>query len=125
METSYIQFEAPKNIKTAEVKGFINRSVKSLTKGLLKMIFPIANPDFENKIDNVKYWLIECEIESGIPLREIGLDEQQQVILKMPFKNNYGYWADNNLLLNGFKEHFNALEITKENFEQQWNLLEY
>lgn len=30
--------------------------------------------------------------------------QANQVILKMPFKNNYGYWIDNNLVLNDFRK---------------------
>jgi len=42
----------------------------------------------------------------------------------LPFKNNYGYWTDNNLLLNDFKELFNTSEISKEIFEQHWKILD-
>jgi hypothetical protein len=44
--------------------------------------------------------------------------------MKMPLKDNYGYWSDNNLLLDNFKEHFKVSEITKEAFEQQWTLFD-
>jgi hypothetical protein len=46
----------------------------------------MANPDFDDIIQHVKYWLIECNTETGIPDREIGLDKDNLVILKMPYK---------------------------------------
>jgi len=52
------------------------------------------------------------------------LDNEGRVILKMPFKDNYGYWTDNNLLLNDFKEHFVVFEISRNSFEQNWELFD-
>jgi len=92
--------------------------------GVLTRIIPKANPDFEDKINEVDYWLVEYNSETGFPEREIGLDIEGQVLLKMPHKNNYGYWTDNNLLLNDFKEHFNVSEISKEKFEESWDFFD-
>jgi hypothetical protein len=97
---------------------------KKTLVSILSKIIPIANPDFESKIPDVKCWLVECDSLTGIPEREIGLDKEGQVILKMPHKNNYGFWTDNNLLLNDFKEHFVTAEISKASFEQQWDLFD-
>lgn len=85
-------------------------------------IIPEANPDFDKKIDDVKVWLVECGSE-GIATREVGVDFNDQVIVKMPFNNNYGYWTDNSLTLRDFKERFQAEEITPDFFEQKWKLL--
>ncbi|MBD8019098.1 hypothetical protein H9628_11505 [Weeksellaceae bacterium Sa1CVA4] len=98
--------------------------MKKALVGILTSIIPKANPDFEGKIDEVQYWLVECDNETGIPEREIGLDKEGRVILKMPHKDNSGYWTDNNLLLNEFKEHFNVSEISRESFEQSWELFD-
>lgn len=124
METAYIQFQAPKSATKTEDENSLKRSIKNFATNILTKVFPTANPDFENKIDDVEYWLVECDKVSGIPQREIGLDQQGRVIMKMPFKDNYGYWTDNNLLLDNFKEHFKVSEITKEVFEQQWKLFD-
>jgi hypothetical protein len=40
--------------------------------------------------------------------------------MKMPNKENYGYWTDNSLRLDDFKQHFNVSEINKESFELHW-----
>jgi hypothetical protein len=41
----------------------------------------------------------------------------------MPFKKNYGYWIDNNLVLDDFRKQFAAVAISKENLEEKWKLL--
>jgi hypothetical protein len=124
METAYIQFQSPKSATKTETESSLKRSIRHFATKILTKVFPVANPDFENKIDDVEYWLVECDKVSGIPQREIGLDQQGQVIMKMPLNDNYGYWTDNNLLLDDFKEHFKTSEITKESFEQQWTLFD-
>jgi hypothetical protein len=87
---------------------------------ILKLIIPKANPDYDDKIDLVANWLLEFEDEHSIPEREIGLDANENVIMKMPYKKNYGYWADNNLRLEDFKKTFEVVEITKEYSEEKW-----
>ena len=124
MTTTYIQFDAPKNDSQTEKDGLIKSSLKKALKGMLTTVIPKANPDFDDKIDEVKYWLVECDNESGVPEREIGLDKEGRVILKMPYKDNYGYWTDNILLLSDFKEHFVVSEISKDSFEQTWDLFD-
>ena len=86
-------------------------------------IIPTANPDYENEFDNVVTWLVEIDEESGTPEREIGLDKNSNIILKMPYKNNYGYWIDNNLVFDDFIRLFNAKEIDKIAFEKKWNIV--
>ena len=124
MKATYIQFDAPKSDNLTAKDGLIKSSMKKALVGILTAIIPKANPDFDNKIDEVQYWLVECDNKTGIPEREIGLDKEGRVILKMPFKGNYGYWTNNNLLLNDFKEHFVVSEISKDIFEQSWELFD-
>ena len=124
MKTTYIQFDAPKNDSHSVKDGLIKSSLKKALVGILTKNIPKANPDFDDKIDEVQYWLVECDNETGIPEREIGLNKEGRVILKMPFNDNYGYWTDNNLLLNDFKEHFVVSEISKDSFEKYWELFD-
>ena len=37
----------------------------------------------------------------------------------MAFKNEYGYWTDNNLILNDFVNEFNAIEIERKD-KSEW-----
>ena len=110
----YLKFEEFRNYKDLKKSVWKNLFIKFLSK-----IFPVANPDFEEIIDNVKYWMIEFS-EAGIPEREIGLNKNQTTILKMPYKNNYGYWTDNNLVFGDFLKKFSCEEIDRELFEEKW-----
>ncbi|MXV37296.1 hypothetical protein GO491_01200 [Flavobacteriaceae bacterium Ap0902] len=92
-----------------------------------KIIFALklsSNPDYDQyKIDEVRIWLIEFD-EEDIPIREIGLKENGEVILKMPFKKNYGFWTDNILKYSDFIERFSAEPIDAIFFNEKWNELE-
>jgi len=121
---TYIQFKVPKKEHNSESDGVVKRNIKKAIIGILGSIIPKANPDFENKIDLVETWIVELDNETGIPEREIGMDKDGRIIVKMPFKNNYGYWTDNNLLLTDFKDHFETTEISQVSFENYWSLFE-
>ena len=120
MSNTYIKFKAPETgiKKTPENIG------KRIAKPISTEDIPIANPDFENKIDKVSTWLIEFEADSYYPNREIGLDSLDKPILIMPWQKNYGYWTDNNLTIEVFRSHFNITDISKNEFERYWNLFE-
>ncbi len=120
MEMKYIRFKLPENSIETKNEGISKRLFWNAVGYALSKIIPKANPIFERFIDDVEFWFVECEIESGIPAREIGIGKNKTVILKMPFKNNYGYWTDNNLLLHDFVEKFGAIEIGKNEFETNW-----
>jgi|GEM_PF-410677 hypothetical protein len=122
MATNYIQFDAPISIPSKD--GSIKRSLKKAIVNALTKVLPLANPDFDNRIEDVMYWLVEFDTDSGIPQREIGIDSQGRAIMKMPHNKNYGFWTDNNLLLEDFKKHFNVSEISKNNFEETWELFD-
>ena len=119
-ESSYIQFDAPNRKTKTRDENYFKQLIKRTIRFILPRVFPIANPDFETKIDDVKVWLIECDSTSGIPQREIGLNSHGEAITKMPHNKNYGYWTDNNLLLGDFRQHFEVSEISKEYFENHW-----
>lgn len=84
-------------------------------------IFPKANPDFEKEIDLVFIWYLEFDDTKKAPIRELGLDNDGKVIAKMPYKDNYGYWTDNNLNYDDFLNTFKTQEISKEEFEMKWS----
>jgi len=72
MTTTYIQFDAPTSNRQTKKDGLL----KKIFVGILTKIIPKANPGFDDIIDDVKYWVLECDNESGIPQREIGLDKE-------------------------------------------------
>lgn len=85
---------------------------------------PVANPDFENILGKVVFWLIEFEADSYYPNREIGLDSFGRSIVIMPWAKNYGYWTDNNLVIKDFRSNFKVTDISKAEFEKHWNLFD-
>jgi hypothetical protein len=117
MSNTYIKFKCPDSLiqKVPENIG------KRLAKVVLESIVPIANPDFDKKIDEVATWLIEFENDSYYPNREVGLDSSGKTIIIMPWEKNYGYWTDNNLVIENFRAHFETINIAREEFEKYWN----
>jgi hypothetical protein len=120
MSNIYIQLKVSgsKTQKTPENIG------KRMVKELLTGDIPIANPDFESKIKNVVFWLIEFENDSYYPNREIGLDSAGNAIMIMPWGKNYGYWTDNNLVIEDFRSHFETTDIKRPEFEKHWKSFE-
>ena len=93
---------------------------ETMILSILKSIIPKANPDYDDVIPKVNQWYLEFENESSLPSKEIGIDSNGIPILKMPYKNNYGYWIDNNLDYQYFSAKFDTAAITKETFLQAW-----
>lgn len=96
--------------------------IMRLVLSILKLILPKANPDFDDRINSVAYWLLEFEDEHSTPQREIGLNCDNDAIMKMPYKENYGYWVDNSLTPDDFRKSFETVEITKEYFDDKWKI---
>ena len=123
-KTTYIECEFPKSAQNAQSDGLLKRNIKRVISEIFNGVTPKANPDFENKIGLVKKWIIEIDSETGIPQREIGMDKSGRIIVKMPYQKNYGYWTDSNLLFTDLKNEFDTSKITKDTFENYWNLFE-
>lgn len=113
-----LYFKIKEPDRAVRKQGVMQRGIRFF----LELIIPKANPDYEKKIDSVVYWLLEFESKRSTPEREIGLDSNEEVIVKMPYKNNYGYWVDNSLTLEGFQKTFKVEEITKEYFDEKWKV---
>ncbi len=85
-----------------------------LTKTLLFFIKK-GNPDQEKLYPKVAKWLIEID-ESGVPVREIGLDENNNALFSAPNNHNFGFWTDSDKKF-GIEE---LERCTKEEFESFW-----
>ncbi|WP_052911367.1 hypothetical protein [Riemerella anatipestifer] len=109
----YLKFKSPWDY---------NDKKKSFVEKIILYLGLSANPDYDNKIYNVEFWLVEFD-EEDIPIREIGLDNNSKDILKMPYKKNYGYWTDNNLVYQDFISDFASVKIEKKEFEEKWKAI--
>lgn len=92
---------------------------KAVLLKIVTVFIPKANPDFDNLIDLADCWLIEFD-ENGNPTREIGISTTRNILIKMPNERNFGYWTDNNLNIEDFKNNFINRAITQEEFEENW-----
>ena len=84
-----------------------------------------SNPDFNDKILYVAQWFVEYDEECNTSWREIGLDINKKIIVKMPDERNYGFWLDTNMEFEDFKKELGFQMITQEEFEDLWNSVYY
>ena len=87
----------------------------------LKVIIPKSNPIHNNLFDDVNVWLIEYDEINKYTNREIGLDLDNNVIVKSPYKENLGLWTDEDLSFDDYKK-FHISYTTKIEFEKLWKL---
>ena len=98
---------------------FFNRIVYPI----LSFILPKANPDFDHLYEKVHLWYLEYDDLNKYTCREIGIDDNNTVIVKAPYKNNFGYWTDNDMTLESYASHFNIEYIDKDEFDSIWDLM--
>ncbi len=122
---TYLEFEAPPLEGKQDQSNGLKAILKNVFISVLKRIIPMADPDYEDKIDLVKTWLLEISDHTKLPNREIGLDEAGQVIVRLPYGRNYGYWTDNHLTLKDFENQFSTKRISETDFERYWNALSF
>lgn len=96
--------------------------LRKIFRRILTFLF-YANPDFEGEIGNIEVWLLEFEDEESFVNREIGLDRDGNTVMKMPFKNNYGYWCDVDMPYPEYLKIFKSDSISKEYFDKKWGEL--
>jgi hypothetical protein len=113
----YIKFNSEPSVN----KSYSVSAFRKIFLFIIRYIFPKANPDFDNKIDDVRIWFLEFENTKDFPNREIGIDSNDNVIVKMPYKKNYGYWIDNNLKFDDFNRIFTIEYINQVEFDNKWN----
>jgi hypothetical protein len=121
----YIKFKTNHGARVSDGKPetWLTKTSKKAFIKVLTTIIPLANPDFDEKINEVDEWLVELD-EEEIPRREIGINDKRETIMIMPFGKNYGYWTDNSLKLNDFIKTFQATKITESEFNERWGKFE-
>jgi hypothetical protein len=85
---------------------------------------PKSNPQFDNLIQFVDVWYIEYDDENDCVEKEVGLSSSCEIIIKMPFKNEYGYWLDTDMKFQDFEHRFNIEIIHASDFFKKWNELQ-
>ena len=60
-------------------------------------IIPRANPDFDDLYHLVRVWWLEVSEDSGLPHRELGLNELGTPIVAAPIGENLRFWLDSDM----------------------------
>ena len=87
---------------------------------LLSHFVPMANPTLEENLGYVKEWYLEYDDVEEYTNREVGVAENGLVVFKAPFEENWGYWCDNDMTMDDYRN-LNIHSISKEAFEKLWN----
>lgn len=87
---------------------------------LLNHFMPMANPTLDKNLGYVKEWYIEYDDVEEYANREVGVAENGLVVFKAPFEENWGYWCDNDMTMDDYRN-LNIHAISKEAFEKLWN----
>lgn len=87
---------------------------------LLSHFVPMANPTLEENLGYVKEWYLEYDDVEEYTNREVGVAENGLVVFKAPFEENWGYWCDNDMTMDDYRN-LNIHAISKEAFEKLWN----
>ena len=105
----------------------LQKTESSLLRRIIRKISNkfLSNPDFEAKLQDVIQWYLEYDEKNNEPWREIGLDSNNQIIVKMPDERNYGFWIDTNLTIEDFKNRFGIQKVTEKEFNELWNSVYY
>ena len=83
----------------------------------LRRVLPAANPDFEHLYERVRTWHVEIDSQSGEPLREVGLDSAEHVVVIGPWRDNHGFIVD----CNGTFDPAEYPHVSPDQFEREWN----
>lgn len=114
-------------MKPIKGDGSLQKTKNGLLRRIIRKISNIflANPDFDAKLQDVVQWYLEYDEKNNESLREIGIDSNNQIIVKIPDKRNYGFWNDTNLTIEDFENRFGIQKVTEKVFNNLWNSVCY
>ena len=114
-------------MKPIKGDGSLQKTKNGLLRRIIRKISNIflANPDFDAKLQDVVQWYLEYDEKNNESLREIGIDSNSQIIVKIPDKRNYGFWNDTNLTIEDFENRFGIQKVTEKEFNNLWNSVCY
>ncbi len=72
-------------------------------------------PSYREKYHLIRSWLIEFDDE-GVPGREIGLDDNDAIVIAGPSAIDYGFWLDTHMRYPDFTGDL----IAPDYFEKMW-----
>jgi len=91
---------------------------KDFVLKVLSRVLPLANPDFEDKYDQVVEWWLEID-DDGVVRREIGFDSLAQPLVGAPIGENEGIFTELGQAPQGTIE-----DVDRGRFDSAWNTLQ-
>jgi hypothetical protein len=110
---AYISFPNPPWEATAPNKPAPGRE---LLWRILRRLIPPANPDFNCLYPRVSIWHLEVDAETGKPLREVGIDQEGQILVVGPWRDNHGFIVDSPVTFDAADHP----QISAAQFEEEW-----
>ena len=83
---------------------------------ILVFFIPRSNPESVDKLHLVNEWYIEFD-DLDFPMREIGIDCNDEIGMAGPSALHYGYWLDTNMKISDFQ----GVKINSIEFESRWS----
>ena len=90
---------------------------KALVMKVLSRVLPLANPDFEDKYDQVTEWWLEID-DDGLVRREIGLDSLGKPLVGAPIGDNEGIFTEL-----GQEPQGTIQDVDRSQFDVAWSTL--
>ena len=75
---------------SSDKSSFFADAISVLAVCLFSLIIPKTNPTIGKNLNKVKKWYVELDDKLYVT-REIGLDKNENVVFKAPYKNNLAY----------------------------------
>lgn len=92
-------------------------SGKALVMKVLSGVLPLANPDFEDKYEQVIEWWLEID-DDGVVRREIGFDSLGKPLVGAPIRENEGIFTDL-----GQEPQGTIQDVDRRQFDIAWSTL--
>ena len=114
----YFKFEYPKRgTANEEKKQSVWDRVFCLIGDVLEHFWGDCNPDLAANSEHITTWYIEYDdVKYNLPIKEFGIDANGKVLFLAPSKRNRGFWCDEDLNIEYYKEKFDIRFITAEEF---------
>lgn len=104
---------------SSDKSSFFADAISVLAVCLFSLIIPKTNPTIGKNLNKVKKWYVELDDKLYVT-REIGLDKNENVVFKAPYKNNLGFWVDEDTKLSDLEKFSRVEQITFKDFDSQW-----
>ena len=79
--------------------------------------YPLVKSSLDDFFNSLKYWWLELD-KAGVPIRELGFNDADQVQYAAPRSADYGLWSDSALRFENPEEYAIIQDI---DFQMKWD----